>query len=96
MYLIRDVFNAKPGRAKDLVAKFKKSMSYMKAPDLNWRIMTDTVAGYWTVVVESEVEDLKSYFEMASGESDSPEAAKAMEGYHDLITGGHREIYRLE
>ena len=96
MYLIRDVFHAKPGRAKDLVAKFKKSMSFMEAPGLNWRIMTDTVAGYWTVAIESEVEDLESYFAMASGGSENPEAAKAMEGYHDLITGGYREIFRIE
>ena len=95
MYLIRDVFNCKPGRAKDLVAKFKRAMSLMQAPG-TWRVMTDTVGGYWTVVTESEVGELKTYFDMASSEADTPEVAKAMEGYHDLITGGHREIYRIE
>ena len=97
MYLIRDVFNAKPGRAKDLVAKFKKAMPLMPAPGMkSWRVMTDTVAGYWTVVAETEVENLESYFAMLSQPPASPEAMKAMEGYHDLIDGGHREIYRIE
>jgi hypothetical protein len=97
MYLIRDVFNAKPGRAKDLVAKFKKAMPGMSAPGMrNWRVMTDTVAGYWTVVAETEVENLQDYFEMLTKPPASPEAMKAMEGYHDLIDGGRREIYRIE
>ena len=30
MYLVRDIFNAKPGKAKDLVAKFKALEPYMK------------------------------------------------------------------
>jgi hypothetical protein len=96
MYLIRDVFNAKPGRAKDLVAKFKQVMPHMKAPGVrSQRVMTDTVAGYWTVVAETEVEDFQAHFD-AGRHQPPPEAEEAMKGYMDLVCGGHREIFRIE
>lgn len=97
MYLIRDIFNTKPGRAKDLVAKLKHAMPHMRAPGVHdTRVMTDTVAGYWTVVCETEVEDLQTYFDLARAKSPSPEVDEAMKGYMELVNGGHREIFRIE
>jgi hypothetical protein len=97
MYVIRDIFNTKPGRAKDLVAKVKKAMPHMKAPGISGtRVMTDTVAGYWTVVCETEVDDLQSYFDAGRSEAPNPEAEEAMKGYMELVNGGHREIFRIE
>src|SRR5213078_278307 len=64
MYLIREVFQAKPGKAKDLVKMFKQAaphfekMGAMKA----MKVMTDAVSTYWTVVVESETDDIGSFF----------------------------------
>ncbi|MFN2385161.1 MAG: hypothetical protein ABR576_02570 [Thermoanaerobaculia bacterium] len=96
MFLIRDVFNTKPGKAKDFVAKVKKAMPHMRTPGVrNMRVMTDTVAGYWTVVCETEVDKLEAYFDAAT-ESQSPEAEEAMKGYMDLVKGGHREVFRIE
>jgi hypothetical protein len=92
MYLIRDVFNTKPGKAKDLVAKFKQAIPHMQVP----RVMTDTVAAYWTVIVETEVEELNAYFDMGNGQKPSPEMEQAMQGYKELLDGGHREIFRIE
>ena len=97
MYLVRDIFNTKPGKAKDFVAKVKKAMPYMRSPGVGgMRVMTDTVAGYWTVVCETEVEKLESYFDAARAESQPPEAEEAMKGYMDLVNGGRREIFRIE
>lgn len=96
MFLIRDVFNTKPGKAKDFVAKVKKAMPHMDAPGLSMRVMTDTVGGYWTVVCETEVEELQTYFDAARPESQKPEAEEAMKGYMDLVNGGYREIFRIE
>lgn len=97
MYLIRDVFNTKPGRAKDLVAKFKKAMPHMPTSEMRgMRVMTDTVAGYWTVVCETEVEELQTYFDRGRAQPASPELEEAMKGYMDLVNGGHREIFRIE
>ena len=96
MYVIRDIFNTKPGHAKDLVAKMKKALPLMRPTGVqNARVMTDTVAGYWTVVCETEVEDLKTYFDMSASRP-SPEAEEAMKGYMDLVNGGRREIFRVE
>lgn len=92
MYIIREVFNTKPGKAKDLVAKFKKASAAMKKEGFNMRIMTDTVATYWTVVVEAEVEDLNQFFNMKR----NPEMEEAMQGYMELLNGGHREIFKVE
>ncbi|HEY3204085.1 MAG TPA: hypothetical protein VGL03_10535 [Thermoanaerobaculia bacterium] len=97
MYVIRDIFNTKPGRAKDLVAKVKQAMPHMRAPGVHgMRVMTDTVAGYWTVVCETEVEELQAYFDAGRGQSHSPEVDEAMKGYMELVNGGHREIFRIE
>jgi hypothetical protein len=94
MYIIRDIFQTKPGKAKNLVAMFKKSMALMEKEGVKTRVMTDTVAGYWTVVCESEVSELEKYFRM--GQQRNPEMEKAMEGYMDLLIGGRREIFRIE
>ena len=68
----------------------------MRPPGVqNARVMTDTVAGYWTVVCETVVEDLKTYFDMGASPP-SPEAEEAMKGYMDLVNGGRREIFRVE
>ena len=95
MFIIRDIFNTKPGKAKELVAKFKKATPHFKkigAKEVT--VMTDTVAGYWTVVVETQVEEMGNYFNMANQRS--PEVEEAMKGYMDLLNGGHREIFKVE
>ena len=94
MFIIRDIFNTKPGKAKDLVAMFKKSIPALKKAGFKSRVMNDTVAGYWTVVFESEVDDLAKYFSMA--QKRNPEMEAAMKGYMELVNGGHREIFKVE
>lgn len=94
MFIIRDIFNAKPGKAKELVAKFKKASVALKKEGINMRVMTDTVATYWTVVIESEVADIGQYMSMAQRRI--PEMEEAMQGYMELVNGGHREIFKLE
>lgn len=54
----REVFNTKPGKAKDLVAKFKKASAEMRKESFHTWVITDTVASYWMVEVEVEVENL--------------------------------------
>jgi hypothetical protein len=98
MYLVRNVFQAKPGQSKTLSEIFKKAAAPLKATGLaqSVRVLTDASAGFWTVVVESEVEDLNAYMDMTKIASKHPELGEAMKGYADLTTGGHREIYRIE
>jgi hypothetical protein len=97
MFVVRSVFSCKPGRAKDLVAKFKTAAPLLESAGIrNTRILTDAVAGFWTVVVESEVESLDEYFGAVRDRRSNPEIEKAMKGYMDLVEGGAREILRLE
>jgi hypothetical protein len=60
MFLVRNVFNAIPRKAKKLVEIFKKSAHHIEAAGIakNTRILTDTSATFWTVILESEVETL--------------------------------------
>ena len=96
MYVVRNVFRTKPGKAKALVAKFKDAAPHLTQLGVkSTRILTDVSATFWTVVVESETDDLSGYLEMARG--DRGEAAgKALAGYMDLVEGGHREVFKIE
>jgi len=97
MYLIRDVFQAKPGKAKELVSKFKQTNQLMTSVGYNnTRIMTDFIADYWTVVLQIEVEDLDTYMKQIRTFTSQPDVAEIMKGYMDLVYRGKREIYKIE
>lgn len=99
MYIVREVFTAKPGQASKLAKLFKK-MS--KTPGMEGRIMTDMVGPYNTVVMEMEVESLAKWEEemmkYRSGKPEAPtdpELAKEMEHYHEMYISGRREVYQI-
>jgi len=102
MYLIREVMYCKPGKVRPLIEKFK-AMNAL-GPKLGMpkmRIMTDFCAEqYWTAVAEMEVDDLESFEKMNSNPQGDPDAMKemekAMEGYHDLVVSGRREVFKIE
>ncbi|MCM2268960.1 MAG: hypothetical protein NDJ75_02550 [Thermoanaerobaculia bacterium] len=97
MYVVRNVFRAKPGQAVHLVAMFQRFTAALP-PDLGLgpsRILTDASAGFWTVVVEDEVADLAAYLHTVE-RMGRLEAAKHLEGYHELVESGYREILRVE
>lgn len=97
MYLIRDVFHTKPGKTKELVKRFKQAAPYFEKQGMQrLRVMTDIAATYWTVVLEGEVEDLADFAQHVRGGTTEPEVGKIMEGYMDLVKGGHREIFLIE
>jgi hypothetical protein len=48
------------------------------------------------VVVESEVESLDRYFDALRTRPPGSELQEAMGDYMELVTGGGREIFRLE
>ena len=98
MFLVRNVFHAHPGKAKALVEIFKRASPYLEAQGIvkNTRILTDSAAGFWTVVIESEVEDLNGYLDMAKNASANKEFGETMKGYMDFVSSGHREIFRIE
>ena len=96
MILIRDVFRCKPGKSMELAERFKGTFPSMQASDgFVPKVMVDLVADYWTVVLESEAEDLSQFERHMREYRDRPEVRQAMDGYMELVESGRREIYRL-
>lgn len=97
MYLVREVLICKPGRVKELVAKFKESFNHMEGSGFSAvRVMTDTATTYWTVVVEFEVNTPGDIWEGHKMLGARKEYVEAMKGYMDCVQGGHREIFKIE
>jgi len=97
MYLVRDVFRCKPGKAGELAAKFKQTIPSMESEDRfsNCRVMVDAVASYWTVVLEAEFSSLADFEHHMADYSKRADVRESMAGYMDLVEGGHREIFKL-
>jgi len=102
MFMIRDIMYCKPGKVRPMVEKFlamSKLSEKLGMPRM--RIMTDFCAErYWTVVAEMEVPDLQAFEKMMASpqgsEEDMKQFEEIMQGYHDLVDRGKREIYRIE
>ena len=99
MMLVREVMNCKPGKVRPLIEKFLAMKKLMEKRGMGkMRVMTD-VAGerYWTLVSEIEVENLDAFLAMTGMTTeDAKEFEKIMQGYHDLVDFGSREIYKIE
>ena len=97
MYQVRDIFRCKPGRAKELVERFKRTIPSMESKDgfRDIRVMVDAVADYWTVVVEAHFDSLADFERHMTEFSARPEVREAMAGYMDLVEGGRREIWKV-
>lgn len=98
MYLIRDVMHCKPGQVKPMVEKFKELSKTMKSMGFGtMRIMTDISAErYWTVIAETETKSLEEYAQAAQKTMSDKKLMKVMNGYHELVAEGRREIYQIE
>lgn len=98
MYLIRDIMQCKPGKVRDMLAKFRGVSGVMSKAGLKpFRLYTDVSgAPFWTIIADTEVEKLDTFFDLTGKILSDEEARKAMAGYHDLVEGGRREIYKIE
>jgi len=98
MFLVRDVFQAKPGKAGALAKIFKQANETLKGMEgyANARVMTDMIGTYWTVVCQIEVDTIQRYTDMSRIFTSKPEVAELFKGYMDLVEGGHREIFKIE
>ncbi|HSU26415.1 MAG TPA: hypothetical protein VLI65_10560 [Pyrinomonadaceae bacterium] len=94
MFVIRNVFRCKPGQAKNVIEKFQKAMPLMQEL-AKQRILVDEVAGFWTVVVETETDDLASFEKLLKERGQRQDLRDAMSGYLDSVESGYREIFRV-
>ena len=98
MYVIREVVNCKPGKAGQMVEKFRAISTVMRNMGHEpFRLLTDvTGEPFWTVVAETSVERIDDFFTLEHELMANESLRKAMTGYHDLVESGRREIYRIE
>jgi hypothetical protein len=62
---------------------------------LKQRILVDEVATFWTVVIETEAQDMGAFEKMLRDRSGRQDVQEAMAGYMDLVDGGYREVFRV-
>ncbi|MES2522111.1 MAG: hypothetical protein V4617_05370 [Gemmatimonadota bacterium] len=99
MYRVREITHCKPGKVRPMV---ERSIAMAKLMEKHGQgkmtVMTDFVADrYWTIVCEYEVESIDSIMSMDGMPPEAmKEMEKIMEGYHDLVVRGKREIYKIE
>ena len=92
MFVVQDTFKTKPGKANALIEIFTAAAPRFAADGVHQhRVLVDHVADYWTVIFESTVENLDTYFAFSENE----EGREAMAGYMDLVVSGSRRIYRV-
>jgi hypothetical protein len=98
MFLVRDIMYCKPGKVRPMVEKFTALATLSEKHGIGkLRITTDMSAErFWTVVAETEVENLDRFNEQTNTAMQQPEFQAAMKGYHDLVESGRREIYTIE
>lgn len=94
MFVIRNVFRCKPGQAKKVIDKFQSAMPMMQQIAKH-RILVDEVASFWTVVIETETEDMAAFEKMLRERGQQKEVQDAMSGYMDFVDSGYREIFRV-
>jgi hypothetical protein len=90
MLIVRDVFKAKPGMASKLA-----KLMHQELGKEGFRVMTDLVGDFNSVVMETEVKDLAEFQARWERYMADPEFRNRLSGYTELYMEGKREIYRL-
>lgn len=93
MFVIRETFTAKPGKASALAAMFKEVMGEMTS--LKTRVLTDYIAGFNTVVLETEAQDLGVFEKELEKYMSRQDLRDKMKGYTDMYQEGRREVYKV-
>jgi hypothetical protein len=92
MYIVRETFTAKPGKASALAAMFKNVMAGVPG---HVRVMTDAIGTFNTVVIDTEVEDLGTFEALMRDYASRADIREKMQGYTDMYQTGRREVFRV-
>jgi heme-degrading monooxygenase HmoA len=93
MFVIRETFTAKPGKASALATMFKQVMGEMTT--LKTRVLTDYIAGFNTVVLETEVQNLGDFEKELETYMSRQDLRDKMKGYTEMYQDGRREVYKV-
>ena len=93
MYVIRNIFTAKPGSAGKLAAQLKDASAAFQMP--NVRILTDMTGDFNRVIMEHSAESMADMEKRMQEVMSSSAYKEKMAGYTDLWITGTREILRV-
>ena len=93
MFIVRETFIAKPGKASQLAQLFKQVMS--EIPQVKPRVLTDFMGQFNTVVFETEVDDLNEFAKMMQEFMSRQDLRDKMKGYTEMYQEGKREVFRV-
>ena len=93
MFVVRETFTCKPGKASQLAKLFKDVMSDM--PRMKPRVSTDFIGNFNTVVLETEASDLGEFEKTMQDYMSRQDLRDKMKGYTELYQAGKREVFKV-
>ena len=93
MFVVRETFTAKPGKASALAAMFKEVLPQITGAKV--RVLTDFIGPFNTVVLETEATDLTQFEKTMQEYMSRQDIRDKMKGYADLYQSGRREVYKV-
>lgn len=96
MILVRIVFQAKFGKASELVEGLKQALDYMKQGEQRARLLTDLSGPFDTVVLELQHASLAAAEQFRAHLFTTPEFQANQPRSEGLIVSGHQELYTIE
>lgn len=96
MFLVRDVFELKFGKAKDFIALYSANIETMeKQGHILDKMYSNYTGKYYTFVMEHEVESINEYEETLNKSFQDKEYESFYAKLLPLIETGHREILKV-
>ena len=93
MYMIRNVFQAKRGRAPDLIEIFKTvNNMFSSMGNTTGKIYVDYTGEFDTLAFQFETESTDQFFTMERGLFTNPDTIPLMARLNECTMGGHRQI----
>ncbi len=98
MILVRVVFQAKHGKAGELVVGMKEALNQMKRgdPQSRGRLLTDLSGPFDTVVLEIEHASLAAAEQFRAQLFTRPAYQESRPRTEELVLSGHQEYYTIE
>ena len=95
MIVVRDIFQLHFGKAKEAIGLIREGTALQRRTGQDsWRVLTDVVGDYYTLVLESTHESLNAY-EQSMSEMSDPEWQAWYARFTPLVRQGRREILRV-
>jgi len=95
MIVVRNVFQLKFGKAKEVKALWKEGSKISKKYGGPSRAMTDYVGPFYTFVLESTYKNLTDYEKALNKILGAREWGRWYEKFMPLVESGYREIYTI-